>query len=93
MPREEGDRWAPTRGAPRHQPSISVLASLVAGECTVTTVGELYERYRPLILSNISPGTGRAYTYAWSKRVGPTFGARHIEQISTLEVELAVASW
>jgi integrase len=59
----------------------------------MTTVGELYDRYRPLILSNISPGTGRAYTYAWGKRVGPTFGARHIEQISTLEVELAVASW
>lgn len=59
----------------------------------MTTVGELYDRYRPLILSNISPGTGRAYTYAWGKRVGPTFGARDIEQISTLEVELAVASW
>lgn len=62
-------------------------------EMCVTTVGELYERYRPLILSNISPGTGRAYTYAWGKRVGPTFAARHIEQITTLEVELAVASW
>ncbi len=59
----------------------------------MTTVGELYERYRPLILAHVSPGTGRAYTYAWGKRVGPTFATRDVSDISTLEVELAMASW
>lgn len=59
----------------------------------MTAVGLLYERYRPLILNNISPGTGRAYTYAWGQRVGPTFASREIEQITTLDVELAMASW
>lgn len=93
MRREEAARWAPTRGAPRPRRAFSLVPSIVSRARTVTTVGELYERYRPLILNNISPGTGRAYTYAWGKRVGPTFAAREIEDISTLEVELAIASW
>lgn len=57
------------------------------------TVGELYEQYRPLMLSKVSQGTGRAYTYAWRKRVGPSFDHRAISTITTLDVELAFATW
>lgn len=57
------------------------------------TVGELYVEYRPLMLRKVSEGTGRAYTYAWRKRVGPSFDHREIAGISTLDIELAFASW
>lgn len=59
----------------------------------MTTVAELYDRYRPVILGNVAPGTGRAYTYAWGMRVRPSFGHREISQITTLEVELEFATW
>lgn len=57
------------------------------------TVGDLYARYRPLMLSKISEGTGRAYTYAWRIRVGPSFDHRDIASITTLDVEEAFARW
>lgn len=56
-------------------------------------VGELYEQYRPLMLKKVSEGTGRAYTYAWRKRVGPSFDHWEIGEITTLDVELAFATW
>jgi integrase len=59
----------------------------------VPTVGDLYAQYRPLMLSKVSQGTGRAYTYAWRKRVGPSFDHREISTITTLDVELAFATW
>lgn len=59
----------------------------------MATVGELYERYRPLILSRVSPGTGRAYTYAWRGRVAPSFASRDIRTITTLDVDVELASW
>lgn len=59
----------------------------------MTTVGSLYERFRPVILSKVAPGTGRAYTYAWGIRVGPSFAHRDIERISTLDVEVEFAGW
>lgn len=57
------------------------------------TVGEVYDRYRVVLLSKVSQGTGRAYTYAWRKRVAPTFAYRDIASISPLDVEVAFASW
>lgn len=57
------------------------------------TVGELYAQYRPLMLSKVSQGTGRAYTYAWKIRVGPSFDHRDIASLMTLDIELAFASW
>ncbi|WP_161594099.1 tyrosine-type recombinase/integrase [Microbacterium sp. RG1] len=57
------------------------------------TVGELKERYWPLILSKVSPGTGRAYKSAWNTRVGPSFAHREIASISPLDVEAEFAVW
>lgn len=57
------------------------------------TVGEVYERYRPVLLAKVSQGTGRAYTYAWQKRVKPSFEHREIADITTLDVEVEFASW
>lgn len=57
------------------------------------TVGEVYEQYRPLVLSKIGPGTGRGYTSAWKRRVGPSFAEVAIETISTLDVEVEIARW
>lgn len=56
-------------------------------------MGELYREFRPLILAKVSQGTGRAYSYAWNKRVGPSFDHREITTITTLEIELAFATW
>lgn len=56
-------------------------------------VDDLWERYRPVVFSKIAPGTQRAYSVAWRLRVGPWFGARPIESITTLDVEEAFASW
>lgn len=60
---------------------------------TSPTVGELWARYRPVVFSKIAPGTQRAYTYAWRRRVEPWFGHRDIASITTLDVEEAFASW
>lgn len=57
------------------------------------TVGELWERYRPVVFSKIAAGTQRAYGYAWSIRVAPWFAHRPIDTITTLDVEEAFASW
>lgn len=60
---------------------------------TVPTVGALWERYKPVIFSKVAPGTQRAYTYAWRRRVEPWFADRPIASITTLDVEEAFASW
>lgn len=57
------------------------------------TVGDLWDRYRPVVFSKIAPGTQRAYGYAWSIRVAPWFAHRQIDTITTLDVEEAFASW
>jgi len=57
------------------------------------TVGGLWARYRALILSRVSPGTGRAYAAAWRTRVGPTFSERAIESLTPLDIEAAFAGW
>lgn len=57
------------------------------------TVGELFERYQVLILSRVSPGTGRAYLAAWRTRVGPSFGDWRIDAIRPLDVEAEFAAW
>ncbi len=59
----------------------------------MATVGEVKESYWPLVLSKVSPGTGRAYTYAWAKRVAPSFAHRDIATLTTLDVENEFASW
>ncbi|MEA9984939.1 tyrosine-type recombinase/integrase [Subtercola sp. RTI3] len=56
-------------------------------------MSEVFERYHALILSKVSPGTGRSYMVAWRHRVLPYFGARQIESITTLDVELGFAEW
>jgi integrase len=59
----------------------------------MTTVGELYERYRNLIFSKIAPGTARAYGAAWRQRVAPSFAGSQIEDLSTLDIEVEFAEW
>jgi integrase len=59
----------------------------------VTTVGELHERYAVLLRNRVSEGTIRGYNSAWRRRVGPTFAETHVETITTLDVEVAFASW
>lgn len=59
----------------------------------MATVGELYTRFLPILLSRVSQGTGRAYINAWKMRVAPSFAERGIETITTLDVEVEVASW
>ena len=56
-------------------------------------VGALWGRYRPVVFSKIAPGTQRAYTYAWRRRVQPWFADRVITAITTLDVEEAFANW
>ena len=60
---------------------------------TSPLVGELWEEFRELVLTKIAPGKQRAYGYAWRLRVEPSFGHRAISSITTLDVELAFASW
>ncbi|WP_172978255.1 site-specific integrase [Microbacterium sp. SYP-A9085] len=45
------------------------------------------------MFSKIAPGTQRAYTYAWRRRVEPWFADRTISAITTLDVEEAFANW
>lgn len=59
----------------------------------MVTVGELFERYGPLVLSRVSPGTGRAYMAAWRTRVRASFAHRDIASISPLDVEAEFAVW
>lgn len=59
----------------------------------MVTVGEVFERYQPLILSRISPGTGRGYLSAWRRRVAPSFAALPISALSPLDVENEFAKW
>ncbi|MCU1414937.1 MAG: site-specific integrase [Microbacteriaceae bacterium] len=59
----------------------------------MTTIADVYDTYRSLILSYISPATGRGYEVAWRRRVLPSLGELDIESLSTLRVELAFASW
>lgn len=59
----------------------------------MTTVGELWERYRVVVFSKIAPGTQRGYLCAWNIRVAPWFANRPIAAITTLDVEEAFASW
>lgn len=65
---------------------------LAGGEAKVT-VGDLFERYRPLILSRIAPGTGRAYLVAWRRRVAPSFASRPIADLTPLDIEAEFAAW
>lgn len=57
------------------------------------TVGDLWSRYRALILSRVSPGTGRAYLAAWRTRVAPTFADWPVDQLRPLDIEAAFAEW
>ncbi len=57
------------------------------------TVGELWSRYRPLILSRVSPGTGRAYLAAWRTRVEPSFSNWAIGSLRPLNIEAEFAAW
>lgn len=67
---------------------------MFANENTISPlVGELWESYRVVVFSKIAPGTQRAYGYAWRLRVEPWFAHRPIASITTLDVEVAFASW
>lgn len=57
------------------------------------TVGELWARYRPLILSRVSPGTGRAYLAAWRTRVEPSFADWNVTRLRPLDIEAEFAAW
>ncbi len=57
------------------------------------TVGELWSRYQPLILSRVSPGTGRAYLAAWRTRVGPSFAEWPVDRLRPLDIEAEFAAW
>lgn len=57
------------------------------------TVGALFERHKDLILSRVSPATGRGYMVAWRRRVAPTFASVPAANITPLDVESAFASW
>ncbi|WP_438354479.1 tyrosine-type recombinase/integrase [Microbacterium sp. CJ88] len=46
-----------------------------------------------MVFSKVAPGTQRAYTYAWRRRVEPWFADRTIASITTLDVEEAFAGW
>jgi integrase len=59
----------------------------------VPTVGELFERYQALILSRVSPGTGRGYMVAWRRRVAPSFASRLIAELTPLDIEAEFAAW
>ena len=63
------------------------------GEGEQTTVGALFTRYRDLILSRISPGTGRAYMVAWRHRVAPSFASLPIADLTPLDIEAEFAAW
>lgn len=57
------------------------------------TVGDVFERYRSLILSRVSPGTGRGYLVAWRRRVAPSFASRAIAELTPLDIEAEFAEW
>jgi integrase len=57
------------------------------------TVGDLFERYWPVICNRIAPGTARGYASAWRQRVGPSFAGVPIDELTTLDVERAFALW
>lgn len=59
----------------------------------MVTVGEVFERYRSLILSRVSPGTGRGYLVAWRRRVAPSFESRAIAELTPLDIEVEFAEW
>ena len=63
------------------------------GGVVVTTLGELWESYRGVILGRVSAGTGRSYIYAWKQRAGPSFADRDIETLTTLDIEIELAKW
>lgn len=59
----------------------------------MVTVNEAFERLWPAVASLLSDGTARGYLVAWRRRVGPTFGARELADVTPFDVELAFASW
>ena len=59
----------------------------------MSTVGELHDRYWPIICARVSAGTARGYSTAYRRRVGPTFGEIPIQTVTALDVEVAFVSW
>lgn len=59
----------------------------------MATVAEIHARAWPVITDRIRSGTARAYTSAWNIRVQPTFGDCEIETLTTLDIEVAYATW
>lgn len=59
----------------------------------MATVGELFERYRAVLFSRVSPATARGYLAAWRARVAPSFATLEIQELRAFDVELAFASW
>jgi len=65
----------------------------LVGGGALTTIGQLWESYRDVILSRVSAGTGRSYIYAWKNRVAPSFADRKVETLTALDIEVAMTQW
>ena len=59
----------------------------------MTTIAELYEKYEPVVLANLSVRTVSGYQVAWRTRVRDTFGHFHVEELRALDIELGMAGW
>ncbi|MFC0680529.1 tyrosine-type recombinase/integrase [Lysobacter korlensis] len=59
----------------------------------MTTVEEVLDRYWPVIRGRVSGGTARGYFSAYRRRIAPLLGGRDVEDLTTLDVELAFSMW
>ena len=57
------------------------------------TVGELFGRYREVVLARVSPGTGRAYMVAWRRRVAPSFAVAELASLTTPHAAQDFVQW
>ncbi|WP_210507708.1 site-specific integrase [Naasia sp. SYSU D00057] len=58
-----------------------------------TPLSVLWERYNGVVLRKLADSTQRGYRYAWGKRVAPSLAHLPVGSLTTLDVEVAFASW
>lgn len=57
------------------------------------TLNEVFEKYQPLVLADVTARTGYVYRNAWKKRVGESLGLLPVVNITGLDVRMAWAGW
>lgn len=73
--------------------SVVQLAGSVPGVREVVTLNEVFERYRLLVLADVTARTAYTYENAWRRRVAGSLGALPVAALTGLDVRLAFAAW